>query len=108
VERTEAGRDHFLFDGFAEDDAFHWGNYDRVEVPPPGATVLATRPGLPAAALDHGGGWYSVQFHPEATADLFGAVWGKLDPAKAANYRLLPGTERMLRNFLVGTGVVAG
>lgn len=106
VERTEAGRDHFLFDGFDDDDAFHWGNYDRVETPPPGATVLATRPGLPAAALDHGGGWYSVQFHPEATADLFGAVWGALDPAKAANYRVLPGTERMLRNFLAGTGVV--
>ena len=106
AERTEAGARHFLFDGFADDAAFHWSNRDRVAVPPPGAVVLATRPGLPAAALDHGGNWYSVQFHPEATADLFGAVYAKRDPAKLANYRVLPGTERMLLNFLVGTNIL--
>ena len=106
VERTAAGEGHFLFDGFAPEAPFHWGNYDRVETPPPGSTVLATRPGLPAAALDHGGKWLSVQFHPEATADLFCAVWAKSDPAKTANYRLIPDCERMLLNFLVGTGVL--
>ena len=106
VARTAAGMQHFLFDGFAPDAAFHWSNRDRVATPPPGATVLATRPGLPAAALDHGGNWYSVQFHPEATADLFGVVYAARDPAKLANYRPLPGTERMLLNFLTGTGVL--
>jgi GMP synthase-like glutamine amidotransferase len=69
--------------------------------------VLATRPDLPAAALDHGGSWLSVQFHPEATADLFGAVWARLDPPTAANYRPIPFCERMIANFLTGTGVVA-
>lgn len=108
VARTAAGERHFLFDGFAPEAAFHFSNGDRVAVPPPGATVLATRPGLPAAALDHGGHWYSVQFHPEATADLFGVVWATRDPAKVANFRPLPFTERMLLNFLTGTGVVAG
>jgi GMP synthase-like glutamine amidotransferase len=107
VERTAAGATHFLFDGFAPDAGFHWGNYDHVETPPPGSTVLATRPGLPVAAADHGGNWLSVQFHPEATADLFAAVWAKADPAKLPNYRLVPGTERMLLNVLRGTGVVA-
>jgi GMP synthase-like glutamine amidotransferase len=107
VTRTAAGERHFLFDGFAPDAAFHFSNGDRVDQPPPGAVVLATRPGLPAAALDHGGNWYSVQFHPEATADLFGIVWSRRDPAKVANYRLLPGTERMLLNFLTGTGVLS-
>jgi len=107
VQRTPAGDRHFLFDGFAPDAPFHWGNYDRVETPPPGSTVLATRPGLPAAAIDHGGNWVSVQFHPEATADLFGAVWAELDPPKAANYRPIPFCERMLANFLAGTGILA-
>ena len=106
--RTAAGEGHFLFEGFAPDQAFHFSNRDRVATPPPGAVVLATRPGLPAAALDHGGNWYSVQFHPEATADLFGIVYATRDPAKLANYHLLPFTERMLLNFLTGTGVVAG
>ena len=104
--RSAAGAGHFLFDGFAPDQAFHFSNYDRVAVPPPGATVLASRPGLPAAALDHGGNWYSVQFHPEATGDLFSTVYARRDPAKVANYRPLPFTERLLLNFLTGTGVL--
>ncbi len=107
VTRTAAAERHFLFDGFTPDTAVHFSNGDRVEAPPLGSTVLATRPGLLAAALDHGGNWYSVQFHPEATADLFGIVWARRDPAKLANYRPLPGTERMLLNFLTGTGVLA-
>ncbi len=107
VERTEAGRNHFLFDGFAPDAAFHWSHYDRVETAPPGAVVLATRPGDPNSALDHGGNWYSVQCHPEATVDLFATVYAGRDPAKLANYRPLPFTERMLLNFLTGTGVLA-
>jgi GMP synthase-like glutamine amidotransferase len=108
VDRTAAGERHFLFEGFAADACFHFGNYDRVERVPEGNVVLATRPGLPAAAIDHGGRWLSVQFHPEATADLFGAVWARSDPAKLLNYRPLPGCERMLLNFLAGTGVLAG
>ena len=48
-----------------------------------------------------------MQFHPEATADLFGIVWGERDRERAANYRALPGTERVLLNFLTGTGVLA-
>ena len=107
VVRTQAGARHFLFDGFAPDAGFHWSNGDRVVLPPPGATVLATRPGLPAAMLDHGGQWYSVQYHPEATVDLFGVIWARRDPAKLPNFRPLECPERMLRNFLTGTGVVA-
>ena len=55
--------------------------------------------------LDHGDNWFSVQFHPEATADLFATVYGD-QPEVLARYRLLPGTERMLLNFLIGTGVL--
>ena len=73
---------------------------------PAGATVPATRPGLSSAALDQGGNRYSVQFHPEATADLFGRVWARRDPTKVPNCRPLPGAERMLLNVLTGTGVL--
>ncbi|WP_264715135.1 type 1 glutamine amidotransferase [Limobrevibacterium gyesilva] len=106
VTRTAAGDAHFLFDGFAPDAPFYFGNYDRVETIPPGATVLATRPGLPAAALDHGGNWLSVQFHPELTADAFATFWAREDPAKAALYPPIPFCERMVQNFLAGTGVM--
>ena len=68
---------------------------------------LTTRPGDPNSALDHGGNWYSVQCHPEATVDLFATVYAGRDPGKLANYRPLPFTERMLLNFLTGTGVLA-
>jgi hypothetical protein len=37
---------------------------------------------------------------------VFGAVWAGTDPAKAANYRPIPFCERMMANFLAGTGVV--
>jgi|GEM_PF-640516 len=104
--RTTAGEDHFLFAGFPSEAAFHFGNYDRVAVPPAGAVVLATRPDLPAAALDHGGNWLSVQFHPEATVDLFAVVWANTKPEYLANYHPLPFCERMLANFLAGTGVL--
>ncbi len=105
VERTPEGEGHFLFDGFPPDQAFHFSHYDRVAELPPGAVVLAQREHTPHAALDHGGNWFTVQFHPEATADLFATVYGD-QPEVLARYRLLPGTERMLLNFLTGTGVV--
>ena len=105
IERTAEGQGHFLFDGFPADQAFHFSHNDRVAVPPPGAVVLARRVHTPHAALDHGGNWYSVQFHPEATADLFATVYAD-QPDVRARYRVLAHTERMLLNFLTGTGVV--
>jgi GMP synthase-like glutamine amidotransferase len=106
VERTEAGAGHFLFDGFADDQLFHFSHGDRVETPPPGSVRPGRSAEAPHAALDHGGGWLSVQFHPEATADLFGAALTPASRTSRARFRVVPGTERMLRNFLVGTGVV--
>ena len=38
---------------------------------PTGATILAATADSPAVALDYGGGWYSVQFHPEASHAIF-------------------------------------
>ena len=51
--------------------SFHFGNSDEVSVVPAGATILAATADSPAVALDYGGGWYSVQFHPEASHAIF-------------------------------------
>lgn len=105
LELTDAGRQHYLFRGFTEDSRFLFANSDRVETIP-GATVLATRPGLPAAAIDHEGDWVSVQFHPEMTCDRMASCWLTLDPSRAQEYSFVVGAERMIKNFLEGAGVV--
>lgn len=108
LEITDAGRQHFLFRGFDDASPFFFGNADRVIDIPVGTTVLATRPNLPAAALDHGGKWVSVQFHPESTCDRMATCWAEVDPAQGAAYTFIPGCERMIGNFLTGTGLVHG
>lgn len=106
VTRTPAGRSHALFAGFGDEAPFFFGNSDRVVEPSPGATVLATRPNLPAAALDHGGNWVSVQFHPETTCDRMATCWAEIDAARGAAYHFIPGCERMILNYLRLAGVV--
>lgn len=103
---TDQGRDHYLLDGFGETSPFFFGNFDRVVEVPEGTVVLATRPTLPAAALDHGGNWVSVQFHPETTCDRMATCWAEIDPAQASRYSFIPGCERMIGNFIVGTGLL--
>lgn len=106
VDLTPEGQAHFLFQGMEEDIAFHFGNFERVAAPPPGAAVLATAEGMPAAALDHGGFWYSVQFHPEATHRCLGASWAGTHPEFRNNYRPTPLAPLIFRNFLTGTGIL--
>jgi len=106
VHLTDEGRGHFLFAGYGDAPAFHFANEEHVAIPPRGATVLATGPGLPCAALDHGGDWVSVQFHPEATAKAMAASWQGTHPEFAENYRPLANGNLVLRNFLAGTRVV--
>jgi len=106
VEVTAAGQVHPLFDGFGADPWFHFGNYDHAVAVPVGGTVLATTEGSPAVALDHGGNWYSVQFHPEAGHDVFERVWLKVAPENMKNYPPLPEAPRLLVNFLHMGGLV--
>lgn len=100
ITRTEAGRSHFLFRGFTDESPFFFGNFDHVDIAPPGAVTLATRPGLPHAALDHGGGWVSVQFHPETTCDRMATCWAELDPEQSRRYSFIPDCQGMVENFL--------
>jgi GMP synthase-like glutamine amidotransferase len=106
VTLTEAGRAHVLFDGFDETSPFFFGNFDRAEGLTPGAALLGYRERVPAAAVDHGGNWVSVQFHPEASADWMATCWIDQDAAMMDRYRYIPGCDRMVANFLVGGGVV--
>lgn len=101
---SEAGRSHYLFDGFDPDAPFFFGNSDRVVDLPEGTVVLATRPNLPAAAVDHGGNWVSVQFHPETTCDRMATCWMDRDPSQSAKYHFIPGCERMVANYLRAAG----
>ena len=75
VDLTEAGRNHYLFKGLGDQPMFHFGNEEMVAEAPAGSTVLAHHETMPAMALDHGGDWLSVQFHPEATAACIGGSW---------------------------------
>ena len=106
VRLTAAGRGHFLFEGYGAEPEFHFANEEHVAALPAGATLLATRAELPCAALDHGGGWCSVQFHPEATADSMVVSWRPTHPEFAANYRPLANGNLLLKNFLQGAGVI--
>ncbi|MBP5856329.1 type 1 glutamine amidotransferase [Marivibrio halodurans] len=100
VDLTAAGAAHPLFRDLPRPPRFHFGNEEHVVQPPEGATILATRAEMPAVALDFGGGWYSVQFHPEAEAAPFARSWGRDALHYANNYVEVPETARLIRNFL--------
>ena len=104
---TGEGNNHFLFRGYGPAPEFHFANEEYVAAAPNGASVLATRDELPCAALDHGGGWYSTQFHPEATAAGMALSWRPTHPEYADHYRPLPDGNLLLKNFLEGTGIIA-
>ncbi|MDJ0684082.1 MAG: gamma-glutamyl-gamma-aminobutyrate hydrolase family protein [Alphaproteobacteria bacterium] len=106
IDLTEAGRDHYLFKDLASLD-FHFGNGERVAKPPPGAVVLAQSDDLPAMALDHGSGWVSVQFHPEAKAEILAASWTDTAPEFAENYCETPEAPRLFKNFLKAHGLLS-
>ncbi len=106
IRLTQAGRSHPLFAGLESSELdFHFGNYERVARLPDGAVLLAERPDLPAMAVDHGAGWWSVQFHPEADRDIFVMSWGDKGPGFRHNYRPVPRSTQLLRNFLLSCGV---
>ncbi|RED45115.1 type 1 glutamine amidotransferase [Aestuariispira insulae] len=106
VDITDAGRDHYLFDGLGAAPEFHFGNYEQVAAPVDDAVVLATRPEMAAMALDYGHHRLSVQFHPEADCQVFAGAWSDNHPEYVANYHELPDAPKMLRNFLKGSGLI--
>lgn len=104
VPRTNSGIGHWLFEGVDEDCPFHFGNTEHVCLPPEGVTVLASLPESPALALDYGGTWVSVQFHPEMSVEAFVRSWVHCAPERAGRYRESPQASRLLVNFLRHAG----
>ncbi len=100
VDLTAAGRSSPLFDGFAGDPEVHFANQEHVTAPPDGAVLLARHPLVPVAALDYGNGWYSTQFHPEATVETLGASWRATHPEYAQRYRETGHGARIIGNFV--------
>ncbi|MGI9418019.1 MAG: glutamine amidotransferase-related protein [Geminicoccaceae bacterium] len=101
IELTADGRAHPLFRGLAETPRFHFANYLHV-LPAETATmtVLATQPGSPAIALDHGGNWFSCQFHPESRKQSWDIYYSALDTSYTSAYAEDHDGERLIANFL--------
>ena len=105
IDLTDKGREHFLFEGLNSNPVVHFGNNDHVTRAPEGATLLATYRGI-VAALDHGGDWYTTQFHPEASPRGMTVGWTGAIPSKGVRYAESADGGRILANFLRGTGLV--
>lgn len=106
VRLTERGRDHYLFAGLGDAPAFHFGNGEHVKRAPDGAVALASRTEDAVCALDHGGHWLTVQFHPEADADTFSGYWAAVKPEHIRNYREVPEAQRLIANFVLNSGIL--
>ncbi len=103
VTLSAAGELHDLFAGFPGSPVFHFANSEHVTAAPRGARVLATRPGMPHCALDHGGGWVSVQFHPEASARCIALAWKDHPLESTVDYVALPDAAGLLVNFALSS-----
>jgi len=106
LELSDAGRQHFLFDDMPSNPVFHYANSEHVVQPPKDTVVLGSAPTFEAAALDHGDNWLSVQFHPEMAHDVIAVDFKFIKPELVEQYYPLPDAPKLLRNFLLGTGVL--
>lgn len=105
IDLSDAGRAHVLFEGCASSPRVHLGHYDHVVSKPVGSTVLASFENI-VMALDLNDDWYTVQFHPEANANLMRLGWGE-------ELELVNGTyddedhdgRRIIANFFTSTGL---
>ena len=100
IELTADGRMHPLFRGLPETPRFHFANY--LHVLPAETTsmnVLAAQPESPAIVLDHGGNWFSCQFHPESRKQSWDIYYSALDPDYASDYDEEHDGEGLIANF---------
>ena len=100
VRLSDAACGHQLFDGIPPEPAFHFANYLHVlPSADQAAGILATQDDSPAIVIDHGGSWYSSQFHPEARKASWDRYYGLLDPDYESAYRDEHEGKRFLTNF---------
>ena len=100
IKLTADGRGHPLFHGLPQTPRFHFANYLHVQPAETTMTkILATQPGSPAIALDHGGNWFSCQFHPESKKQSWDVYYSALDPSYTSAYAEDHDGERFLANY---------
>jgi GMP synthase (glutamine-hydrolysing) len=115
---TAAGARDPLFKGIPRSFAVQTTHEDDVQVPPPGAELLATNDWSANQAFRVGAYVHAVQFHPEVTADTMAAMVaaradtlaseaaargerpGERVRSIAAGIRSTPYGFRLLRNFV--------
>ncbi len=100
VHLNEYGQSSPLFAGIAAVADFHFGNQEQVTKIPAGAKLMASHDRAPIAALDHGNGWFSTQFHPEVTLEAMQAAWRTSHPQFVDNFRPSPNGFRLIENFV--------
>ena len=100
VNLTEEGRRSPLFAGLGDSIEFHFANFEHVTALPDGCLLLAEQADVPIAAVDHGSGWYSVQFHPEAVVETISVGWSPRHPEIAKRYHHGDSGRQVIENFL--------
>ena len=108
---TPDGAENPLLAGLGSAPLFHFGNSDEVCLGnfPASATVLAATADSPAVAIDYGNGWHSVQFHPEASHEIFQhwvAIFIEIDEFCIKNDEFCIKNDNFNANFQVDSGVI--
>ena len=101
VELTEHARGHPLFAGMSDAPRFHFANYLQIlPAADAGGKVLASLGESPAIAVDHGGHWYSCQFHPESSKTMWTCFFKRTPEVDTDAFTENHDGPRMIANFL--------
>lgn len=101
VELTPIGKDHDLMRGLPAAPQFSFANFYHVEPSDNHKGRVLARFGSSAAiAIDHGGNWYSTQFHPESRLETWQTFFAKNDRQNISYYAAQHDGEQLLANFL--------
>ncbi|GJL82620.1 MAG: hypothetical protein DHS20C01_22540 [marine bacterium B5-7] len=100
VELTACGVESSLFSGIPPMPCFHFANYEHVLNPPANSTLLATHPRVTNAALSFENGWYSTQFHPEATVATLSRSWRDSYSELVGRYDDDDNGRQLIENFI--------
>ena len=100
VNLTKKGQEHPLFLNMPKSPKFHFANYLHVL---PSAYqnkgVLATQDDSPGIAIDHGGNWFSTQFHPESRKKSWDIYYGLQEDRYISNYSNNHEGLKLIKNF---------
>lgn len=100
IELTDLGQTHSLFNSL-ENPRFNFGNFLHVlPSPEQQSRVLACINDSRAICIDHGGDWYTTQFHPETRKPVWSCMHVTSEPENLAKYSDDQDGAMFIRNFL--------